>query len=333
MKKRIITIALVAITSITTQLFSQEVSAVAPAKASYDLKKNVKARVSQTDGNVTPIDDWQQQNAKVANGVHIPKATLVCRVTPTDGGCIIALEHNVQSPRDAASGLATGRRSSTKPMTKFFEVSSSSNAVTEIKSPRDAASGLPTGKRMHKPFVITKELDKSSPQLSETVSKNREASAPSVSEIVVTKLQDKSSAPLMSEIAIDEPGVQKTGGGGSGKASFSDLSVMSAGKATFKEFTVTKRCDGKTTEIRCPNGDCEIPLDDCPNGTCDLVCSWSWGMSNSGSMSSGSGAGSGRCAAGFSIEIQDGACTAMAINEKGLPGDKKPNTSTTNNPK
>lgn len=35
----------------------------------------------------------------------------------------------------------------------------------EIVSPRDAASGLPTGKRMHKPFVITKELDKSSPVL------------------------------------------------------------------------------------------------------------------------------------------------------------------------
>lgn len=35
----------------------------------------------------------------------------------------------------------------------------------EIVSPRDAASGLPTGKRMHKPFTITKELDKSSPVL------------------------------------------------------------------------------------------------------------------------------------------------------------------------
>lgn len=35
----------------------------------------------------------------------------------------------------------------------------------EIVSPRDTASGLPTGKRMHKPFVITKELDKSSPIL------------------------------------------------------------------------------------------------------------------------------------------------------------------------
>ncbi len=35
----------------------------------------------------------------------------------------------------------------------------------EITSPRDPQSGLPTGKRMHKPFVITKELDKSSPLL------------------------------------------------------------------------------------------------------------------------------------------------------------------------
>jgi type VI secretion system secreted protein Hcp len=35
----------------------------------------------------------------------------------------------------------------------------------EIVSPRDPASGLPTGKRMHKPFVITKEIDKASPVL------------------------------------------------------------------------------------------------------------------------------------------------------------------------
>lgn len=34
-----------------------------------------------------------------------------------------------------------------------------------IVSPRDAASGLPTGRRMHKPLVITKEIDRSSPLL------------------------------------------------------------------------------------------------------------------------------------------------------------------------
>ena len=35
----------------------------------------------------------------------------------------------------------------------------------EVLSPRDVATGQATGKRMHKPFVITKEIDKSSPLL------------------------------------------------------------------------------------------------------------------------------------------------------------------------
>lgn len=35
----------------------------------------------------------------------------------------------------------------------------------EVVSPRDMASGLPSGKRQHKPFLVTKELDKSSPLL------------------------------------------------------------------------------------------------------------------------------------------------------------------------
>jgi type VI secretion system secreted protein Hcp len=44
----------------------------------------------------------------------------------------------------------------------------------DIVSPRDIASGLPTGKRQHKPVVITKEIDKSSPLLA-TVLCNNEA--------------------------------------------------------------------------------------------------------------------------------------------------------------
>jgi type VI secretion system secreted protein Hcp len=42
----------------------------------------------------------------------------------------------------------------------------------EIVSPRDPASGLPTGKRMHKALVITKELDKSSPLLYNALTNN-----------------------------------------------------------------------------------------------------------------------------------------------------------------
>ncbi len=35
----------------------------------------------------------------------------------------------------------------------------------DIQAPRDAASGLPTGKREHKPIVITREVDSASPKL------------------------------------------------------------------------------------------------------------------------------------------------------------------------
>jgi hypothetical protein len=290
MKTKITTIALIALTSFSNQLFAQEATSVSPSKASYDLKKNVKARVSQTDGNVTPIDDWQEQKAKIAQGQHIKSAILECRAKPTDDGCVVTLENKIVSPRDAASGLPTGKRMH-KPIS--VHVSSSDNSITEVKSPRDAASGLATGKRMHKPTVLTMELGKSKP----------------------------SSNSPKSDISVDEPGVQITGGAG-------------AGKATFKEFTVTKRCAGKTTTIDCPNGECDIPLDDNYIGSCDLVCSWSWGMSNSGSSSSGSGmTGLTRSSVGFSLEIEDGSCTAMAINEKGLPGEKKPTKTKTNNPK
>ena len=42
-----------------------------------------------------------------------------------------------------------------------------SAASSNVISPRDAASGLPTGKRQHKPFTITKEVDKGTPAVVE----------------------------------------------------------------------------------------------------------------------------------------------------------------------
>lgn len=55
----------------------------------------------------------------------------------------------------------------------------------EVLSPRDAASGLPTGKRMHKPFVITKELDKSSPLLARESPTKQSTGKVSVSDLSV----------------------------------------------------------------------------------------------------------------------------------------------------
>lgn len=42
----------------------------------------------------------------------------------------------------------------------------------EIVAPRDPASGRPTGKRMHKPFSITKPVDRSSPFLHAVLTHN-----------------------------------------------------------------------------------------------------------------------------------------------------------------
>ena len=42
----------------------------------------------------------------------------------------------------------------------------------EVVSPRDAASGLPTGKRQHKPIVLTKEVDKSTPLIDSVLCNN-----------------------------------------------------------------------------------------------------------------------------------------------------------------
>jgi len=42
----------------------------------------------------------------------------------------------------------------------------------EVMSPRDAASGLPTGKRQHKPLSVTKAIDKGSPLLMNILTNN-----------------------------------------------------------------------------------------------------------------------------------------------------------------
>lgn len=58
-------------------------------------------------------------------------------------------------------------------VTKGFEGTIAVESIShEIVSPRDPQSGLPTGKRQHKPFVITKQIDKSTPILSNMLVNN-----------------------------------------------------------------------------------------------------------------------------------------------------------------
>lgn len=85
------------------------------------------ATISVTNQAFAQINT-SESNVKGKGASSVPTAVCTGKIRCADGSCIISFEQ-------------------------------------EIVSPRDAASGLPTGKRMHKPFVITKELDKSSPVL------------------------------------------------------------------------------------------------------------------------------------------------------------------------
>ena len=263
MKKQfIITVAFIAITSFTSQLFAQ--NSADNQRASWDLAKGKGMR---------------------------------CSVVSTEEGCSFNF---TKIEWKNTQGKENGRKQGQSPI--IFTVSSIDNSVSQVKSPRDAASGLATGKRMHKPFVITKELDKSSPMLA----------------------QGTSSTDAGSDATTQESGL------GTGKVSMQDISITSAqssglgtGKVSMSDFHFVVKNAGKTTDIVCVDGECDIPTD-LPDGDYTMIASWSWGMSQSGSSStSGSGGkvnAPRRCSVDFLLEIKDGAC--MAINEKGLPGTK-----------
>lgn len=68
----------------------------------------------------------------------------VVTISENEAGCDISFTSDVKSPRDVASGMATGKRMH-KPM--CFAVNSINNSVSEVLSPRDVATGQSSGKR------------------------------------------------------------------------------------------------------------------------------------------------------------------------------------------
>jgi len=83
---------------------------------------------------------------------NLPKGSYSVSVRCADGTCA-----KIVSPRDAASGLATGKRNATADNSKVSMTYQKIEFDYVVKSPRDASSGLASGRRQHKPFVITKE--------------------------------------------------------------------------------------------------------------------------------------------------------------------------------
>ena len=106
------------------------------------------------------------------------------------------------------SGLAAGTYQVQVCDAKGVAVSSSVGLSHAVISPRDAASGLPTGKRQHKPMVISKEIDKSSPLLYK---------------LVVT--DPGSSVSIQPQVSATKTAAPVSSGGGAGKVNVQDISV------------------------------------------------------------------------------------------------------------
>lgn len=130
MKKLALTIVIAQTICASVQLFAQGNSNTGESNISGN-KASINTTRSNIKHNKSEMGDAIQNQCNVS-------------VLSNEKGCDIVFTNQVISPRDAASGLATGRRMH-KPIA--FSVNSSDNAVSEIVSPRDAASGLPTGKR------------------------------------------------------------------------------------------------------------------------------------------------------------------------------------------
>ena len=233
MKRQIIfTFSFIALWFTTNQVFAQEAAAVAKT-AGYDLKKNVK-----------------------------------CRVAATPDGSSVVFESSVATPKETASGMATGRRQYTPiRIIKEYRVSATDNSVSQVRRPRDMATGQSTGRTLQKGEAIAVATD-----------------------VVSTDLN-------------------------ASKVNVQDINFVVSNKDIKRELAVT-------------NGECDLP-NDLPDGTYTMTASWSWGMSQSqGTNTGGMSAGRSATKSGsvdFLIEIKGG--SYMAINEKGLPGEKGPKKS------
>jgi hypothetical protein len=173
-------------------------------------------------------------------------------------------------------------------------------------SPSSSTTGAATSKKGYDYYMAKSSFSVSASDnsVSEVVSPRDAASG-----MATGKRMHK---PMAISNEIDEASTSAKGtGGGSGKVNVQDLSMT---KVNVQDISFTKRCGGKTTKISCDGGDCVIPTGDCPNGDCAITADWSWGASQSGSLK--------RCSVDFLLEIEDGVCTKMAINEKGTGGTK-----------
>lgn len=100
---------------------------------------------------------WGESNASSTGTGHGTGKVSVNDLHFRQSPSAITFHYTVKSPRDAASGQASGKRD---------------HASGQASGKRDHASGQASGKRQHKPVTFVKEIDKSSPMLMKTMDKS-----------------------------------------------------------------------------------------------------------------------------------------------------------------
>lgn len=176
---------------------------------------------------------------------------------------------------------------------------------SSVAAPKETSSGMATGRRQYSPIRIIKEY-----RVSATDNSVQQVKSPR--DMATGQASGRASQKI--EEVVEASDAASTGLG-VGKVNVQDINFVISNKDIKRELAVT-------------NGECDLP-NDLPDGTYTMTASWSWGMSQSqGTNTGGMSAGRSATKSGsvdFLIEIKGG--SYMAINEKGLPGEKGPKKS------
>lgn len=120
-----------------------------------------------------------------------------------------------------SSGAGAGKASTDQPVSRGISSPTGGSSDRTALTPRDASSGMATGKRMHKPFVITKQTDASSPNLQRLA-----ASGTLIPEVDVALPQGGSNARMMHYVLTNVmvSSIQAVGGSSRGDRPMESIS-------------------------------------------------------------------------------------------------------------
>lgn len=134
-----------------------------PASSSVTLNK-LASEIKIVQDNVLEIqEEFSLQG--VPGGIPVPKDPGAVSATAGTEALSVTLQLNDDSGAPPIVGGVTTPGSEGQ-----ISVISMGHAIV---TPRDAASGLPTGRRQHSPFTIVKQFDKASPKLFEACATGR----------------------------------------------------------------------------------------------------------------------------------------------------------------